>query len=96
MGNFLTSPEHPEAGFNNLKKLFYEYFKQIGDFTDYNNSFYWDIFSAVRLHYGTFTKGNFVKFDTSLPYHSLIIQVHNIDFHNAKNATFYNCCEDGK
>jgi hypothetical protein len=47
------------------------------------------IAKAVRLHYGPFTENNNVKFSLSWPFDTVVMQVHNVDFHNTMNTMYF-------
>lgn len=90
LGNLKTARDHAEVGFRQLLQLVAEYNRnavsenkqQIGG----NN--YAMILKAVRFHYGPFTQGADKPFSLSWPYDSVVMQCHNIDFHQCHNQMF--------
>jgi len=91
LGNPKTTKEHPEIGYRQLVMLAAEFNKlaienktnQIGD----NNLSM--ILKAVRFHYGPFLEVPGKKqFSLSWPYDSVVMQCHNIDFHQCHNMIY--------
>jgi hypothetical protein len=90
LGNLKTAREHAEVGYRQLLQIVAEYNReaanegrnQIGA----NN--YSMILKAVRFHYGPFTQGSDKPFSLSWPYDSVVMQCHNIDFHQCHNKMY--------
>lgn len=90
LGNLKTARDHAEVGYRQLLQLVTEYNReavnsnknQIGA----NN--YSMILKAVRFHYGPFTQGSDKPFSLSWPYDSVVMQCHNIDFHQCHNKMY--------
>ncbi len=90
LGNLKTAREHAEVGYRQLLQLVAEYnrdaarngYNQIGG----NN--YSMILKAVRFHYGPWTQGSDKSFSLSWPYDSVVMQCHNIDFHQCHNQMY--------
>lgn len=90
LGNLKTSREHGEVGYRQLLQLVTEYNcnaikngkNQIGG----NN--YAMILKAVRFHYRPWTQGSDKPFSLSWPYDSVVMQCHNIDFHQCHNKMY--------
>jgi hypothetical protein len=89
LGNLKTSRDHAEVGYRQLLQLVSEYNRiainenrnQIG------GKSYSMILKAVRFHYGPWTTGE-KPFSLSWPYDSVVMQCHNIDFHQCHNQMY--------
>ncbi len=88
VGKLRTSPEHPEAGFRNLLLLSTQFNKnrQKDNLPIVASKDLSAILKSVRFHYGPWSKDGF---SLSWPYDSVVMQVHNIDFHQSFNAKFW-------
>lgn len=93
LGKPRTSKEHPEAGFRELLKLSVEFnTKAATDKSQLITSKDLSaILNAVRMHYGPWTTGNddHGKFSLDYPFSSLTLQLHEIDFMQTINATYW-------
>jgi len=78
-----TNNKNPEDGYKQLLKLLEEFRKdKIIEDNEVDT-----ILNAVRYHYGPFTRTKLeCKFDLNLLYSNVIVQVHNIEFHQALNS----------
>jgi len=88
LGELMTSRDHPEIGFLELSKLMREFIIESGKtgkdlILDISSN---NILCGVFYHYGPFS--NKGVFDMKLPYDSVILQVHNIDFHQCHNSMY--------
>lgn len=91
VGNVRTDPEHPESGYRQLLKLQLE-FNKIAEQENKKPITTKDfsiIAKGTRCHYGPFTKTPDVPFSLDYPYSSVVIQVHNIDYMEAKCSMYY-------
>lgn len=88
LGELMTSKDHPVIGFLELSKLMREFIIESGKTGKniINNISMTNILSGVRYHYGPFSKE--AIFDMKLPYDSVVLQVHNIDFHQCHNSMY--------
>jgi hypothetical protein len=90
LGNLKTTREHPEIGYRQLLLIVQEFnamatkekTKGIGA-KDVSM-----ILRAVRYHYGPWTEVRYKPFSLSWPYDSVIMQTHNIDFHQCHNMIY--------
>jgi hypothetical protein len=90
LGNLRTSSDHPEVGYQNLLCLSAEFNQQAAankqdQIGGKNLS---PILKGVRYHYGPWTNCK-KPFSLSWPYDSVVMQVHNIDYHQCKNAVLW-------
>jgi len=88
LGELMTSRDHPEIGSSELSKLMKEfliesYKNEKGIISSISLT---NILDGVRYHYGPFS--NTAVFDMKMPYDSVILQVHNIDFHQCHNSMY--------
>lgn len=91
LGNLKTSHDHAAIGYLQLIKLMVEYnsiAEQNGLEKISQNNFS-IIAKSVRYHYGPFLYIKDAEHSLSWPFDSVVQQVHNVDFHNAHNANFY-------
>lgn len=91
VGNFRTSSDHPEAGYRQLLRISAEFNAEaVKNKTEQISAKDLSIIlKAVRYHYGPWMEVPHKLFSLDWPYSSVVVQVHCIDYHNAKNACWY-------
>ena len=91
LGNLKTTREHPEIGYRQLLSIVYKFNSQAVK----NNEKVIAgkdvsmILNAVRYHYGPWTDLKHKPFSLSWPYDSVVMQCHNIDFHQCHNMIYF-------
>jgi hypothetical protein len=93
LGVLRTSNDHPEVGFRQLLALSAEFNRiAIENRTEsISPKDLQSILQGVRFHYGPWTKntGCPKKHSLSWPYDTVVVQVHNIDYHQMLNANYF-------
>ena len=93
LDNLCTAPDHAEAGYRQLLRLSAD-FNRIAIENKEKQIAAKDlaiILKAVRYHYGPWLDIKNKPFSLDWPYSSVVMQCHNIDFHQAKNAKWWSC-----
>jgi hypothetical protein len=90
LGNLKTSKDHAEIGYKQLLCLVLEFNNK--SIEDGSNPIdvhdYSMILEAVRYHYGPFLEIPGKSFSLSWSYDSVVVQCHNIDFHQCHNQIY--------
>lgn len=85
-GKLKADRQHAEIGYKQLDKLVDQYNKNV----DLDKKLYPTdgeiILNAVRYHYGPWTQESY--FNLSWPYDSVVVQCHNIDYHQTFNNMY--------
>lgn len=88
LGNLCTNPEHPEVGYREVLGLALEYNRKnpqaLISGKDLNI-----IARGIRCHYGAWTVTPNIEFSLDYPFSSVVVQVHNIDYMQARNSQYF-------
>lgn len=88
LGALKTTRDHPDIGYRQLILLSCKYNGSTTDKISLDNLN--PIVRAVRFHYGPFTKyDDNVSYSLSWPYDTVVVQCHNIDFHQTMNNMYF-------
>lgn len=87
IGMLKTHPEHPEFGYKQVLLLATEYNQKAANMISARDLGV--ISEAVRQHYGPFTQTPGIPFNLDMTYSNVIVQVHNIDYFQAKNSLYF-------
>ena len=92
LGQIRTSRQHPEAGFQQLLLLSIEFNRlAVQNKTNVIGAKNLQpILKGVRYHYGPWTRTELKKpFSLSWPFDSVVVQVHNVDYMQARTAFMF-------
>ena len=87
LGGLKTTREHPEIGYRQLL-LFVQEFNNRENTKGISSKDVSMILKAVRYHYGPWMEVKHKPFSLSWPYDSVVMQTHNIDFHQCHNMIY--------
>ena len=89
IGLSMTNKDHAEICYQNMLKLVEEYNK-VAEFK-IGPSEYMEMAWGIRYHMGPWTPASdkIPPFDFKWSYDSVIVQVHNVDYHQTKNSMWF-------
>lgn len=88
LGGLKTTREHPEIGYRQLLLVVQEFNQNSEETGGIGSRDVSMILKAVRYHYGPWMEVKHKPFSLSWPYDSVVMQVHNIDFHQCHNMIY--------
>lgn len=89
LGKLRTARDHPEVGYVQTLILSSEFNRSVDNELRICSKDLQVILKGIRYHYGKWTQSKCKPFSLSWPYDSVVMQVHNIDYHQMVNAQYF-------